>query len=218
MGGTEYSPELRAYPPRTSVCTELYTGSRLGRRCPRRFLTSRGAPTGGGDCRLRCGGMALGTVWLMPPPVCEISSDYNAGRVTPCARDERKRWSDAPSSLLRRCGCLHLAGTKGIHVFSDTARRRHFVGWCNVTWPVPIRAWSKPHPTSRVCSSRSTLHWQAHAGNLRHPACRFRAPCKISARSRPVTPKPVRTAASRSRPIVPKLSAAAGGEQTQRFH
>jgi hypothetical protein len=84
-------------------------------------------------------------------------------------------------------GRLHLAGTKGIHVFSDTARRRHSVGWCHVPWPVSIRAWSKPHPTSRARSSRVALHRQAHPGNLRHPACRFRTPCKISTRSRPLT-------------------------------
>ena len=111
-------------------------------------------------------------------------SQHNASHVTACARDERKVWSDAPTGLLCRCGRLHLAGTKGIHVLSDTARRRHSFGWFHVPSLVSIRAWSKPHPTSRARSSRITLHRQAHPGNLRHPACRFRTPCKIGARSR----------------------------------
>src|SRR5207344_1049115 len=149
--------------------------------------TYRRAPAGGEDCRLRCGGLAVGAVWLIPAPVWQISGQRNASRVTACARDERKLWSYAPTGLLCHCGRLHLAGTKGIQVFSDTARRRHSVGWCHVPWPVSIRAWSKPHPTSRARSSRVALHWQAHPGNLRHPACRLRTPGKISARSRPLT-------------------------------
>src|SRR6476469_8876518 len=187
MGGTEHSPELRAYPPRRSARTKLCAASRLGRRCPPRLRTSRDAPAGGEGCRLRCGGLAVGSVWLIPAPVWQISGQRNASRVTACARDERKFWSDAPSGLLCRCGRLHLAGTKGIQVFSDTARRRHSVGWCHVPWPVSIRARSKPHPTSTARRSRVALHRQAHPGNLRHPACRLRTSCKISARSRPLT-------------------------------
>src|ERR1700730_9948759 len=187
MGGTEHSPELRADPPRTSVRTKLCAASRLGRRCPPRLRTYRRAPAGGEDCRLRCGGLAVGAGWLIPTPVWQISGQRNASRVTACARDERKLWSNAPTGLLCRCGRLHLAGTKGIQVFSDTARRRHSVGWCHVPWPVSIRAWSKPHPTSRARSSRVALHRQAHPGNLRHPACRLRTPGKISARSPPLT-------------------------------
>src|SRR6478735_6788947 len=184
MGGTEHSPELRAYPPRTSVRTKLCAASRLGRRCPPRLRTSRGAPAGGEDCRLRCGGLAVGPVWLIPAPVRQLSGQRNASRVTACARDERKLWSDAPTGRLCRCGRLHLAGTKGIHVLSDTVRRRHSFGRLHVPWPVSIRAWSEPPPTSRARSSRITLHRQAHLGNLRHPACRFRNPYKIGARSR----------------------------------
>src|SRR6476659_7523343 len=120
MGGTEHSPELCADPARTSVRTKLCAASRLGRRCPPRLRTSRDAPAGGEDCRLRCGGLAVGPVWLIPAPVWQISGQRNASCVTACARDERKLWSDAPTGLLCRCGRLHLAGTKGIHVFSVT--------------------------------------------------------------------------------------------------
>src|SRR4029077_18577670 len=140
MGGTEHSPELRADPPRTSVCTKLCTASRLGGRCPPRLRTERRAPAGGEGCRLRCGGLAVGPVWLIPAPVWQISGQRKTSRATARARDERKIWSDAPSGLLCHRGRLHLAGTKGIQVFPDTARRRHSVGWRHVPWPVSIRA------------------------------------------------------------------------------
>ena len=62
------SPELRADPPRTSVRTKLCAASRLGRRCRARLRTYRRAPAGGEGCRLRCGGLAVGPVWLIPAP------------------------------------------------------------------------------------------------------------------------------------------------------
>jgi hypothetical protein len=88
MGGTEHSPELRAYPPRTSVRTKLCAASRLRRRCPPRLRTYRRAPAGGEDSRLRCGGLAVGPVWLIPAPVWQISGQRNASRVTACAREK----------------------------------------------------------------------------------------------------------------------------------
>ena len=49
-----------------------------------------------------------------------------------------------------------------------------------------FRRGSEPHPTARSHSWPSALHRPAHSGNLRHPACRLRTPCKVVPRTRPL--------------------------------
>src|SRR6476660_8018073 len=112
MGGTEHSPELRAYPPRTSVRTKLCAASRLGRRCPPRLRTSRGAPAGGEDCRLRCGGLAVGAVRLIPTPVWQISVNRTEGALTAWPRFERNLCPVRLLVFFCPAGRLHLPGPK----------------------------------------------------------------------------------------------------------
>ena len=84
-------------------------------------------------------------------------------------------------------GRLRLAGTKGILVSGNSFSRLYFGPRRSVHQPVSIQAWREPHPTARSHSRRPPLRRSAHFGNLRHPACRLRTPCKVGARSRPLT-------------------------------
>ena len=102
-----------------------------------------------------------------------------------CDPDRRP---DAASGLLGRCGRLRLAGTKGVLVSSNSFSCRYFGPRRSVRQPVSIQAWREPHPTSRENSQHSSLHWSVHSGNIRYPACRLRAHCKVGARSRHLTP------------------------------
>ena len=192
-GGTEHSSELRAHPPRSSLRTKLLVrASRLGRRSasssPRTFLAV--LPLAGGDCRLRRGGPAVGAARPYASAYMSTADQRPAQRAQPssappAARDVRERGPDAPAGLLCRCGRLHLAGAKGIHRSPpiELAAVILLVGFMSLGLCLFVRGPS-PIPTSRARSSRITLHRQAHPGNLRHPACRFRTPCRIGARSR----------------------------------
>ena len=66
-------------------------------------------------------------------------------------------------------------------------RRLHFRHRRLVREPMSVPARPEPHPTARSHSQRPALHRPAHFGNLRNPACRLRTPCKVGARSRPLT-------------------------------
>ena len=53
--------------------------------------------------------------------------------------------------------------------------------------PVSIQAWREPHPTFGENSQHASLHRSVYSGNIRYPACRLRAHCKVGAWSLPLS-------------------------------
>ena len=143
------------------------------------------------DCRLRRGGMAVGAVRLIPTHVCRRQISCRRGRCSPKLSTVRDAMT-GNANQMRLLAALspwssRLAGTKGILVSSDPFRRLHSWRRRFVRQPVSVPTRPEPHPTARSRSRRLALHRSAHFGNLRHPACWLRTPCKVGARSRALT-------------------------------
>ena len=102
---------------------------------------------------------AYGTAQSSAPPARALAKNVGLMRLLACAIaavvyvwQEQKEFAFSQASVGRR-----------------HSRRRLFVHLL-----VFVPAGPKPRPTARSDCRRSALHWPAHTGNLRHPACRLR--------------------------------------------
>ena len=115
------------------------------------------------DCRLRHGGMAVGFIWIAAPHVCRRQINTGRALYSPklgaaCARFAEARGTNAPAGLRHRRGCICLAGTEGIRVFSPSVGRRHSRRRLFVHLLVFVPAGPKPCTTVRRDCRCPALH------------------------------------------------------------
>ena len=192
LGGTEHSFELGTHPHCASLCANPFATSRLGRLRPPRLRTFRGAADSGKIVDYG----AEGWLWALFGLYQRM---YVDGRSATDVDGAAQSSAPPAHAMTENAGLMRLLAcfvAVVVYVWQEQRefsfpqiqfavfilRHRRFV-----RLPVSVPARPEPHPTARSHSRRPALHRSAHFGNLRHPACRLRTPCKAGARSRPLT-------------------------------